>query len=132
MTLETETSVSVEHTSLHDKEATARRRRRQGRLQFWSCTFMSVSLLFIGAWLYPANGPESVDRPILGNAAVTLWLCIPSLVYFAWQGYRQMRAGAGVRVPMRRTNAAKRLVSADEVCQPEIVFGSRVARRPEI
>jgi len=93
---------------------------------------MGFCLLLIGTWLYPANGPESVDRAFFSNAAITLWLCVPFLIYFAWQGYRGMREAAGWRERARRRNPAKRLPSKIRVCPTEIAFGSRVARQREI
>jgi hypothetical protein len=88
----TETTLTLEVTSPRIIEQAAGRRSRQAKFQFWCSTIISGSLLLAGAWLLDgAKGPESAASAIMGNAAVTIWLCLPTCIYFAWQGYRKMR-----------------------------------------
>ena len=93
MNIATETELTLEVTSPRITERAVSQRCRQARIQFWSCTAISGSLLLAGAWLLNgAKGPESAASAMMGNAAVTIWLCIPTCIYFAWQGYRKMKA----------------------------------------
>jgi hypothetical protein len=94
MHIETETPLFLE-TAIMEPAATKASERGStvATVQFWSCAIMSCALLFAGAWLlYAGSGPESLASSVFGNAAVTIWLCVPTCICFAWQGYRKMRA----------------------------------------
>lgn len=54
---------------------------------------MSLALLTAGAWLMDgARDHASLMSAVMGNAAIMVWLCVPTFAYFAFQGYRRMAA----------------------------------------
>src|SRR5215469_13621272 len=84
---------TIEAISTHAAEESVGLRYKEGGVQFWSCTAFSCFLLLLGAWLlWSTTGPKSVSSYMIENAAATAWLCIPTFLGFAWQGYRKMRA----------------------------------------
>lgn len=64
---------------------------RKPRLQFLCCTTASCILFLQGIWTL-LEGTHSVTGQIGGPLTAVLWLTIPSLAYYAWQGYRRMTA----------------------------------------
>ena len=85
-------TLTIEFAIACEKDQAEKRRLRSARFQFWYCTAMSCVLLAVGAWLLDAaRGPASICSAIMGNAAATVWLCVPTCIIFAWMGYRKMK-----------------------------------------
>jgi hypothetical protein len=66
--------------------------------QFWSSTFVGSFLLMLGVWvLFGAQSVGPMASDFSGMVAVSIWMCVPAFVYFAWQGYRSTREPAKKR-----------------------------------
>lgn len=87
------TTTTFETIRFCEREAAAAKLRTRLGVQFWSCTILSSFFTLLGAWVFysaKTAGPAVND---LGGILATLpWICVPTLVYYAWQGYRQSTA----------------------------------------